>query len=218
MNKFVYLGLGFMLALGGMVYLTIKSQQNDIVIDEDVIVEDVIDKEDSEKKVMYGMTEAFSFRDAFKNADLIAEIEITEHVEDLNEPSPKSLFEGKLIKTYKNKKTLDKIRILQAGNQEYSYDEFSLFKPGEKYILFLKKAVGDGFVGTDTYWILGEETTIYSVLGPNSIYKWALKDPDLSTIELNDTSMKVKNDNYRGQLVDKKLFEEKIKSIVTAEE
>lgn len=208
MKKIFILSLGFLLTLGGGFYLTTKFQQNEAIND------DVIVHEEDEKKVIYGKTEAFAFKDAIKNADLIAEIEITKHVEDLNEPSPKTLFEGELIKAFKNKKAPDKIKILQAGNQEYSYNEFSLFKPGEKYILFLKEAVGDGFDGTDTYWILGEETNIYSVLENNSVKKWSLKDENLSDIEIKDNNVRLKNENGNEQVLDKKLFEEKMKKIV----
>lgn len=209
MRKIIYLSLGLLMTLVGVFYLSTKSQQNPIVIEEDVIV-----KEDSEKKVIYGKTEAFSFKDAIKTADLIAEVEITNHLKDLNEPSPKTLFEAKLVNTFKNQKNLNEIQVLQAGNKEYSYNDNPLFIPGEKYILFLKKAIGDGYDGTDTYWILGEETNIYSVLDNNELNKWSLEDEDLGSIELNKDSMKVKNENYRGQSLNKKLFVEKLRKII----
>lgn len=119
-------------------------------------------------------------------ADLIAKVQINKIEKEISEPSEKTILDAKIMETIKpdaaieNKET---IRILQQGNSRFPFNGNKIFQPSEQYILFLKRAVGEGYDHTDTYWILGEETNIYEVLENGFLSKWALSDSDLSAIE-----------------------------------
>lgn len=123
---------------------------------------------------------------SISTADLIAKVQINKIEMEISEPSEKTILDAKIMETIKpdaaieNKET---IRILQQGNSRFSFNGNKIFQPSEQYILFLKRAVGEGYDHTDTYWILGEETNIYEVLENGLLSKWALTDSDLSAIE-----------------------------------
>ncbi|WP_391203809.1 hypothetical protein [Psychrobacillus sp. L4] len=204
MRKRNYIGFGLIFALGTIFYLEGR-ETGDIEATKNVVLESEIVKTSG----IRGELQVYSFEEAVNKADLIAEIEIVKYLEDIKEPSPKTLFDAKIINTFSGNTSLRNIEILQQGNKEYSFNENPLFKKGEKYILFLKKAVGDRFDGTDTYWLLGEETNIYSVINNKIIKKWALWDEELTSIEIEEN-----NSNKNSQLLDKNLFEEKMKKVI----
>ena len=159
----------------------------------------------------------YTFEEVVKKADLIAEIEITKKVKELSEPSPKTLFEAKILEGYKESKELETIKILQAGNSEWIFDDHEPFKENEKYILFLKTAVGEEFEGTDTYWLLGANTNTYSVLNDNQIMKNALYDEELALIEDTVESRSL-SDSTDIQFFNKDVFLKKLDEVITITE
>lgn len=204
MRKRYYFWFGLILALGTIIYLEGRE-----IGDKKTSKNVVLENETVHKNGIHAKLQTYNFEEAVNKADLIAEIEIEKYLEDIIEPSPKTLFDAKIINTFSGDTNLKNIMILQQGNKEYSFNENPLFKKGDKYILFLKKAVGDRFDGTDTYWLLSEETNIYSVINNNLIKKWALWDEELSSIEIKENST-----NNNSQLLDKNLFEEKMKKVI----
>lgn len=125
----------------------------------------------------------YPFEEGVKEADLIAEVQITKKIEEINEPSPKTLFEATAIENYKSPNNKKTIQILQQGNSEWTYEDNPLFQENDKYILFLKKYIGDEYDSKDTYWILGAQTNTYSILSDNEVMKNAYYDEELSSIE-----------------------------------
>ncbi|WP_213515724.1 hypothetical protein [Paenibacillus montaniterrae] len=125
--------------------------------------------------------EAFDFKRAAEEADIVVGVEILKLVEELEQPSPKTLWQAKVLTVWKGDAALDTIHILQAGNSCTDYVSSKLMKPQEQYVLFLKQAVS--VKQPDSYWILGEETTIYQVAEDNYLVKHAYPDPELKEIE-----------------------------------
>lgn len=115
--------------------------------------------------------EAFDFKRAAEEADIVVSVEISKLVEELEQPSPKTLWQAKLLTVWRGDATLGTIHILQAGNSCADYVGSKLMKPQEQYVLFLKQAVS--VEQPDSYWILGEETTIYQVTEDGYIVKHA---------------------------------------------
>lgn len=158
----------------------------------------------------------YTFEEVVKKADLIAEIEITRKVEELNEPSPKTLFEARILEGYKASEELETIKVLQEGNSEWLFDNSEQFKENEKYILFLKTAVGEEFKGTDTYWILGAHANTYSVLNDDQIMKQALYDEDLALIQ--DTAKMMSLSSTEQQIFNKDVFLTKLDEVLALTE
>ena len=110
--------------------------------------------------------EGFEFDKSYNEADIIAQVEILEWLGESNNPDEgeSTFFKAKLEKTYKNTvdNSLKEIRLLQDGNSHYTNKELPLFKIGDKLILYLKKAVGEGYEGT--YWILGSYSGVFRII------------------------------------------------------
>ncbi|MBO9129454.1 hypothetical protein [Bacillus sp. 165] len=169
------------------------------------------------KSQIKGEVEVYDFEDAVNISDLIAEIVINKKIKELDEPSPKTLYEATIKKAYKDAEKHQDIRILQQGNSQWLFNENKLFSEKEEYILFLKKAVGEEFEGTNTYWILGEETNMYSVIDTGKIKKHSFYEDDLMDIEDKNLTkiLKEKEKNNKDiQVLDKNKFEKKIIEIV----
>ncbi|MEK4485416.1 hypothetical protein MHH81_07385 [Psychrobacillus sp. FSL H8-0484] len=211
MKKTFFIALGLLLVFGTIIYLVEKDKGDNKTANNGDLEREIV-----EVGTTTALLETYSFEEAVSEAELIAEIEIDKYLEEIKEPSPKTLFDAKIINSYTNDSSLKDIKVLQQGTKEYSFNGNPLFEKDEKYILFLKKAVGDRFDGTDTYWILGEETNIYSIIDNNIIKKWALRDDVLTTIEIKDNRNINSNDNSNkdSQLLDKDLFEDIMKKVI----
>jgi hypothetical protein len=157
--------------------------------------------------------QTYPFEEAIKIAELIAEIEITEKVRELNEPSPKTIFKAKMTEVIKNDLGLptESLHIMQQGNSDWIFNDNEMFQPEEKYILFLKSAKDSQ--EEHTYWILGEETGMYKNIDDKYIAKLSQRDEalaDIEEIKLSDELSKSKNS--KGiQVLQTEEFKEKIK-------
>ncbi|MFT4417329.1 hypothetical protein ACLM5H_26240 [Fredinandcohnia humi] len=158
--------------------------------------------------------QTYAFEEAIKESELIAELEITEKVRELNEPSAKTIYKAKIIEGIKkdSKLTTDNLHIMQQGNSEWIFNGNEMFQPGEKYILFLKNAIN--IQEEDTYWILGEETGMYKKIDDKYIAKLSQKDEALADIEekkLSDELTKTEKSSKEIQVILKEEFKEKVK-------
>lgn len=156
----------------------------------------------------------YPFQEAVKEADSIVEVQIIKKLEEINEPSPKTLFEATAIENYKGENNEKMIQILQEGNSEWVYEDNNLFQANDKYILFLKKYEGNEYDSDKTYWILGAQTNTYSVLNNNEIMKNAYYDEELSDIEKtkeienSNRIIDTKMNNLRNVSIDEKDLKE----------
>ncbi|THF84245.1 hypothetical protein [Cohnella fermenti] len=131
--------------------------------------------------------------ESIDKADLIAKVEIVKTEKEISKPSQKTILAAKIIETIKadsRNENIDVIHILQNGNSTALINGNKIFQPAEQYVLFLKRAVGEEYDLTNTYWILGEETNIYEDLGNGLLSKWALTDADLTEVEEKQTASK----------------------------
>lgn len=159
--------------------------------------------------------QTYQFEEAIKESELIAEIEITEKVRELNEPTAKTIYKAKIIEGIKkdSKLTTDNLYIMQQGNSEWTFNGNEMFQPREKYILFLKNAIN--IQEEDTFWILGEETGMYKKIDDKYIAKLSLRDEALADIEekkLSDELTKTEKNLKEIQVILKEEFKEKIKN------
>jgi len=171
------------------------------------------------KTNVIGQLEVFSIDEAVKNADLIAEVEITGVVEELDDPLHKTIFSaviGDAIKGDLSPGTA--IHIMQQGNSKTSFNENPLFETKDKYVLVLKKAVG---MNSDhTYWILGEETGVFEELDDKTLVKWTLPDKKLKPAEVSveqDSAKKPKLEKIKEKVIGKDthvIDKEKLKNII----
>ncbi|OPX42177.1 hypothetical protein CLHUN_39640 [Ruminiclostridium hungatei] len=115
-----------------------------------------------QKGEMSASVNAYDLEKVYKKADLVAEIKITEWLEEMDEPAEKTLFKAKLEKVYKNNQidNPEEIYLLQDGNSKYTIKDYPLFKNDDKLILFMKKAEE----AVNTFWILGVNTCVIRVV------------------------------------------------------
>lgn len=164
------------------------------------------------RKEINASLEEYSFDESVEISDLIAEIEIIEKVSEIDEPSPKTLFNAKIIKVFKGELNSNKdnsIVVMQQGNSEWIFNNNKLFEAGEKYVLFLKKATGYD----NTYWILCEEINTYTIETIDNakyIVKNSVKDARLKKIQVDEKETIGKITN---RLKGKMIKQEKIKDI-----
>ena len=201
MNK-VTIGFCIVILLGTLfVFSNIEKNMGDVAATTGT-------EEIDTREILSAKLITYRFDDAVRRADLIVEIIIQEHLEDITHPAPKTIFSAKVSSILSGETDVKNIKIMQQGNQEVSINGNALFSKEEKYILFLKNVGEDSQYSPDTYWILGEETNIYKVIDNNTIKKMALNDSLLNEIEIKD------NDQF-SQLLDKELFEEKVEMIIS---
>ena len=141
--------------------------------------------------------EGFEFDKSYDEADIIAQVKILEWLGESNNPDEgeSTFFKAKLEKTYKNTvdSSLKEIKLLQDGNSHYTNKELPLFKNGDKLILYLKKAVGEGYEGT--YWILGSYSGVFRIIntdGQDFVVKQVGDCPQLSSALATEDSAKVR--------------------------
>jgi hypothetical protein len=155
----------------------------------------------------------FTLTQASKEADLIVKVKINGLYKEINEPAPKTLHESEILEVFKGPKNINpNITIMQQGNSEWSFNDNEIFQKDDEYYLFLKEATGNY---ENTYWILGEESTIYKIES-DEIVKQSFVDNDLSEI----TKKVEKNEKLKKekQHLDKEKFLGKLKKEIEESE
>ena len=78
---------------------------------------------------------AYTLSSAYKESDLVADVSIIEWLYE----SEETYFRAKINKVYKGDKTAgDEIVLIQAGNSNFTYEEYPLFNKGDRLILNLE--------------------------------------------------------------------------------
>ncbi|RAP78499.1 hypothetical protein [Paenibacillus montanisoli] len=162
---------------------------------------------------IHAEVEAYTLNEAVSKADLIAKVKITSKIKEINEPSEKTLYQAEVVEDFLNKTDLKEINVMQAGNSQWKFNNNKLFKSGDSYILYLKKAIGEAYENFNTYWILGEETGIYQDLGSGKLMKWAYPETFLSDIEDKARTNELLISEGEVQVLDEAKFIEKINDI-----
>ncbi|WP_340026314.1 hypothetical protein MHI24_14605 [Paenibacillus sp. FSL K6-1096] len=168
------------------------------------------------QKTMQSTLQVYDFEEALDNSDLVVKIEVENKARELSEPSPKTLFQAKILEQLKPDPALntDQIHILQQGNSEWRFNDNDLFSEKERYVLFLKKAVG--IDEPNTYWILGEETGMYKDSGTGQLLKLSYYDKQLEDIEDKELTADFLKDNEKKmnskdvQVVNEQQFKDKV--------
>lgn len=201
-RKFVLMGACGVLALS--IVLSVVGNRNEKA-----------EAEQPAQKTMQGTLEVYNFEEALDNSDLVVKVEVEQKIRELSEPSPKTLFQAKILDELKPDPSLskDQIHILQQGNSEWRFNGNDLFSEKERYVLFLKKAVG--IDEPNTYWILGEETGMYKDSGTGKLLKLSYYDKQLEDIEDKELTADFLKDNEKKnskdvQVVDEQQFKDKI--------
>lgn len=129
---------------------------------------------------------------SFKDADIVAEVKIREWLGERQkgEELQKTIFRASLGKIFKNSidNNLKEIKLIQDGNSDYTIENYPLFKNNDRLLLYLKKAVGEGY--ENTYWILGGHTGIFRIIntdGKNYIVKQIGDCPELSEALISES-------------------------------
>lgn len=127
--------------------------------------------------------EVFDFENAVNEADLISQVEIVDVLEEIDDPSPKTIFRAKVVENLKGSSETTEILVMQQGNSTNVFNDNLLFEQGENYILFL--ADTEGLDLENSYYILGEETGMYKLTDQSLAVKLALRDEALEEIEVS---------------------------------
>lgn len=173
-----------------------------------------IDGTEEQRGELHGELEILPFSKAVKETDLIAEVEIIEAVKEIDDPSPKTIFEVSIQKVHHGDSSLEKEErhVLQQGNSDWTFNENELFQTGDRYILFLKSTIGIDYAD---FWILGEEGGMYQVIDEEVVVKLAYDDEELQSAEASEPIKKeifnlVEFDSQDVQILDKPKFIEMI--------
>jgi len=170
----------------------------------------------TKQKSVHGQIQIFPFEEAVNRADLIVKVKVGKRIGELSEPVPKTIFNAQILETQKSDVNfeLESINIMQQGTDEVLFNDNPIFKENEEYILFLKKAVGPvAEEYPDLYWITGEETNMYKVIGDQLVERQAYIENEL--LDIQDKSY-VANSQSAGELtqvLDEAELSEKIKSL-----
>lgn len=156
--------------------------------------------EQSPPKSIHGTLHAYHFQDALSSSDLVVKVEIEKKTRELSDPSPKTLFQAKILDELKADPSLDsnEIHILQQGNREWLFNDNDLFSEKDRYVLFLKRAID--IAEPNTYWILGEETGMYKDSGNGKLLKLSYYDKQLEDIEDKKLTTIYMKDNEQKRL------------------
>jgi hypothetical protein len=148
------------------------------------------------------------FYDSVEESDLIAKIKIKDMIQEINDPTPKTIFDAEIIEKIKDTdENNDHIKIMQQGNTEWIFNNNRLFEKDDVLILFLKKAVGLD----NTYWILGEETNFYEVADNELIIKPAFFRDELTDISSVTDEISSEKKVKGVQFLKEESFKQKIK-------
>lgn len=168
------------------------------------------DVEISPRENIEARIETYSFEESVNRSDLIAEVVIVSKIKEIDEPSPKTLFEAKVVNRLKGDTNQETIKVLQEGTSEWSFHGNQPFAENEGYFLFLKNAKGKEYDGTHTYWILGAQTNTYKIIQDNRVKKIAKHEVELEDIEDKALS----NVDQDLQVLDKEKFQNKIMDLL----
>ena len=168
------------------------------------------DVEISPRENIEARIETYSFEESVNRSDLIAEVAIVSKIKEIDEPSPKTIFEANVVNKLKGDTNQETIKVLQEGTSEWSFNGQEQFAEKEEYIIFLKKATGKDYDGTNTYWILGAETNTYKIIQDNRVKKIAKHEVELEAIE--DKTLSTTNQGL--QVLDKEKFQNKIADLL----
>lgn len=221
-NKRLAIILASSVLAGGVIYSTgtVNSKQGptNIATQRDHTSADkMIDTSTSKPKSKHRQIQIFPFEEAVNRADLIVKVKVGKRLGELTEPVPKTIFNALILETQKSDVNfeLESINIMQQGTDEVLFNDNPIFKENEEYILFLKKAVGPITEEyPDLYWITGEETNMYKVIGDQLVERQAFIKNEL--LDIQDKSY-VANSQSAGeltQILDEAELREKIKSLV----
>lgn len=114
---------------------------------------------------------------------MISQVEIVDVLEEIDDPSPKTIFRAKVVENLKGSSETTEILVMQQGNSTNVFNDNLLFEQGENYILFL--ADTEGLDLENSYYILGEETGMYKLTDQSLAVKLALRDEALEEIEVS---------------------------------
>ncbi|WP_213614755.1 hypothetical protein [Paenibacillus lactis] len=220
-NKWLAIILAFFVLIGGVIYSTgtVNSKQGSTNIatqTDHTSADKRIDKSTSKPKSVHGQIQIFPFEEAVNRSDLIAKVRIGKKSGELNEPVPKTVFNAQILETQKSdvKVELESIQIMQQGTDEILFNDNPIFNENEEYILFLKKAVGPITQEyPDLYWITGEESNMYKVIGDQLVERQAFIKNEL--LDIQDKSFVAKQSSGKPtQILDEAELSKKIKSFV----
>lgn len=165
----------------------------------------------------HGILEAFSLDSLIEDAEIIAEIRIAERTKEISKPFEATFFKADIIHTYKGQYNNKQIEVMQEGNSDITFEEYPLFKTGDKLIVFLVKQEGEEY-----YWIKGGYGSLIYVnedSGKEYAVKYIGEFNELNYIKVNG-SVEGFSNQYQGnvdQLFNKNDFtqaiEERIKAV-----
>jgi len=141
---------------------------------------------------------SYNLTELMEKADIVAQVEISEWLKEMDQPVEMTLFKAKLMKVYKNTQTdnFKEIDLLQDGNSKFTIQNYPLFKNNDKLILFLKKSEDMGL--ENTFWILGVYSSVIRIVdidGENYAVKHLGQFREL--LKIRDDTM---NQRLRGVL------------------
>ena len=125
----------------------------------------------------------YTFKEAYEEAELVAEVVITEWLGELDKDGygETTYFKARIIEKFKNEINFEKdeITLLQAGNSKWTFRGYPLFKNGDKLLLSLSwidPIEYSEFCSNkkDCFAIVGEQLTEMQVVNKDE-KKYALK-------------------------------------------
>lgn len=204
-----------LLATGLIVSLFTGCTINDQSIEDSPIPNETHDIEnrnnESEISVIDAEVEVYEFQEAVSKADLIAQVEIMDIIEEVNDPSPKTIYRTIILESLKGRPETSEIYVMQQGNSEYVFNGNALFEQGDKYILFMMET--EGLNIEDSYYILGEETGMYKLTDQLTAVKLSVQEDMLEEIEITDLGIapfSIEDTRHEIQI----LQQDKLKSLI----
>jgi len=82
------------------------------------------------------------FESLLEKSEVIAEIKITDNLDETDNPSPKTFFQADVITVIKGDKNLETLKFMQGVNSGDTFEGYTVFEVGQKLVLFLSKAIG----------------------------------------------------------------------------
>ena len=126
---------------------------------------------------------SYSFKEAYSEADLVAEVVITEWLGELDKDgyNKTTYFKATITENFKNELNYqeNEITLLQSGNSNWTFKGYPLFKNGDKFLLFLSWMDPTKYPEycsnkEDCFAIVGEQLTEMQVVDKDG-EKYALK-------------------------------------------
>ncbi|WP_027087425.1 hypothetical protein [Cohnella panacarvi] len=151
-------------------------------------------KEEEQGGNIHASLATYSFDESVQKSALIAKVRIVDKVSEINEPSPKTIFNAEIEQVYKGNRTQnEQIHILQNGTSKWTFNDNALFQPDDQMILFLMEAQGY----ENTYWLLAEETNFYKVVD-DKVIKPRLEYEELKSVSLGKEIKSLQGKTEKG--------------------